>query len=397
MDLPEAVQEALNDESVAARVDLGGGDVLCVTPSRTLVYRSEGLLSDESVTEYPHGAERIAVDRGRRKSTVTLDYGLDGERTLRLPTDRLEDALHPVLAGVLNRAGVTRPGETIKETFLLSELTVVVTSERLVRHVGAAVWDEEFDEYHYDDVTDLRFESGNVGTSVVVRLGDRGERFKVPNDRARAFRECLVAAVLDYHDYDGLDAFREARAPSETEGEGGGEGGVDDGSERDDTDIFGEGLDPLSTEPAPLDDTTAIEGPDAAEDDAGGETATGGTANGESTAPGPDQDGGGTGPGVGTTPTPAPEQDAGSTAGAEPERAGGSVDATGSDAGRNDDFAAAGFEPAGPVDGDELAEEVVALREAVEEQNELLRAQGERIERQEKLFRKLVEELRRGR
>ncbi|MFB6080497.1 MAG: hypothetical protein ABEJ81_05830 [Haloferacaceae archaeon] len=389
MDPPEAVQRALNDESVAARVDLGGGDLLYVTPNRTLVYRSEGLLSDESVTEYPHGAERITVDRGRRKSTVTLDYGLDGERTLRLPTNRLEDALHPVLAGVLNGAGVTRPGETIKETFLLSELTVVVTSERLVRHVGAAVWDDEFEEYHYDDVTDLRFETGNVGTSVVVRLGDEQERFKVPNDRARAFRECLVAAVLAYHDYDSLDAFREARAAGETDDDEG-RGAVD----------FGDGPAPLSADPTPIDDVAGSESPATAEEsdgpDRGDEPESGtGPEVGETDAV-PDPDAGAVpGTGMETDPEARADPEARTESKADPD-SDAPVGANGGGTTANDDFAAAGFQPAGPVD-EELAAEVVALREAVEEQNELLREQGRRIERQEKLFRKLIEELRRGR
>ncbi|MFB6281403.1 MAG: hypothetical protein ABEH40_05245, partial [Haloferacaceae archaeon] len=251
MDLPEAVQEAVDDESVAARVGLGGGDALFVTPSRTVVYRTEGLLSDESVAEYPHSAERIAVETGRRNSTVTLDYGLDGERTLQLPTDRLEDALHPVLAGVLNHAGVTGSGEAIKETFLFSELTVVVTSERLVRHLGETVWDQEFDEYRYDDVVDVRFEEGEVATAVVLHHEEGRERFKVPNDRARAFRECLLDALLGHHGYESIEAFRDARAPEEP-----------DDLEADTVD-FGDGPDPLSADPSPIKDVPDIDGGDA--------------------------------------------------------------------------------------------------------------------------------------
>ncbi|MFB6301690.1 MAG: hypothetical protein ABEH78_02340 [Haloferacaceae archaeon] len=364
MDLPEAVQAALNDESVAARVGLGGGDALFVTPSRTLVYRDEGLLSDESVSEYPHGAERIAVETGRRKSTVTLDYGLDGERTLRLPTDRLEDALHPVLAGVLNHAGVTESGEAIKETFLLSELTVVVTSERLVKHLGETVWDGSFDEYHYDDVVDIRFEEGDVATSVVIRHDDGQERFKVPNadDRARAFRECLVDAVLAHHGYGTLDAFREARAPDEP-----------DGAATDAVD-FGAGPDPLEADPSPIKDVPDVE--------SGGDTTDAGTANALDVEKDAE---------AATT-----RADGATTSGADREGTASDADANASDT-DDDSFAAAGFEPAGPVDEENLAAEVAALRETVEKQNELLRAQGERIERQGKLFRQLVEELRRGR
>jgi hypothetical protein len=58
MDVPGIVESELDGEDVAASVSLGSEDVLYVTPTRTLIYRSDGLLSDESVEEYPHDAER---------------------------------------------------------------------------------------------------------------------------------------------------------------------------------------------------------------------------------------------------------------------------------------------------------------------------------------------------
>ncbi|ERH03565.1 MAG: hypothetical protein J07HR59_00682, partial [Halorubrum sp. J07HR59] len=73
MSLPESVRETVNDEEVAADITLGGEDRLVVTPSQTVVYRAQGLLSDESVTSYSHDAEQIAVSDGRRKSKITLD------------------------------------------------------------------------------------------------------------------------------------------------------------------------------------------------------------------------------------------------------------------------------------------------------------------------------------
>ncbi len=212
MDLPGTVSSVVGDESVAARVELGGEDLLLVTPTRTVVYRAEGLLSDESVTEYGHDVDRIAVEESRRKANVRLDYGTDGERTLSLPRSRVDDALHPMMAGVLVAAGVADPGETVTNTFRFSELTVVVTSARLVKHVGSAVWDGGYKQYPYDDVTDLQFEEGSHGTAVVLVTGDRQERFKTPNDRARELREALVGAVLDYHGNDDLASFRAARA-----------------------------------------------------------------------------------------------------------------------------------------------------------------------------------------
>jgi len=235
MSLPEIVQSSLDGESVAARVGLGGEDLLLVTPTRTLVYRAEGLLSDEAVEEFPHDAEHVGVSEGRRKAEVTLDYGLDGERTFSVPTKQLDQVIHPVLAGVLNARGVTDTGETVKQTYRFSELTIVVTSARLVRHIGEAVWDEEYDEYHFDDVTDLDFEEGSVATSVVITVGGRQERFKAPNDQARALREGLVEAVCTHHGVDDLDDLRAATATDDADDEG------------EETVSFGEGPAPLGS------------------------------------------------------------------------------------------------------------------------------------------------------
>jgi len=329
MSLPEIVQATLDGESVAARVGLGGDDLLLVTPTRTLVYRAEGLLSDETVEEYPHDAEHVGVSEGRRKAKVTLDYGLDGERTFSVPTKQLDQVLHPVLAGVFNARGITNSGESVKKTFRFSELTIVITSARLVRHIGAAIWDEEYEEYHFDDVTDLDFEEGSVATSVVLTVDGRQERFKTPNDQARAVREALVSAVCAYHGVDDVDELRAAAARG-TE--------TDQGEEVDDEDemSFGDG-------PAPL-DTSGVDG---------------------------DVDG---------------ESDAENVA--QTVDRGPAAEATG--AKRDDGFGDSGFESAGVVDDDAVARELAELREIVETQNE-------RLERQERTIRKLIEELRRGR
>ncbi len=130
MSVPGIVQSSLGDEHAAATVSLGGEDALYVTPTRTLIYRADGLLSDESVEEYPHEAEQIDVSEGRRKSTVSLDYGIDGTDQFKVPTKRLHDALHPVIAGVLNAAGVTDANEQVIQTYQFSELTLVLTSAR---------------------------------------------------------------------------------------------------------------------------------------------------------------------------------------------------------------------------------------------------------------------------
>jgi hypothetical protein len=325
---------------VAARVDLGGSDALLVTPTRTIVYRAEGLLSDESIEEFPHGAEQVGVSEGRRTATITLDYGLDGERAFTVPTGRLDQVLHPVLAGVLNAAGVTESGETVKQTFRFSELTVVITSERLVRHVGEMVWDGDYDSHHFSDVTDLDFEEGSVATSVVVTVDGRRERFKAPNedDQARALREGLVSAVCEYHAVDDLDALRaETGADAEEEPSG--------------TVSFGEGPAPLGANPP----TTAGGESDGDVAEAAGERETerGAAASGASD----------TGDVTAATDRTDPADDG---------------------------FAESGFESPGVVDDPAIARELAALREAVERQSE-------RIDRQEETIRQLIEELRQGR
>ncbi|WP_423995466.1 DUF7115 domain-containing protein [Halorubrum trapanicum] len=241
MSLPELLAATVGDEDVVAEVPLGGDDRLAVTPTRTLVFRGDGLLSDESVDEYGHDVERIEVSTGRRKAKITLGYGLDGDETLSVPSKRVDDVLHPILAGVLSASGVTGPGETVVRTFRFSELTLIVTSERLVKHVGSAVWDAEFEEFHYADLTGLDFEEGTVATAVVLVHDGRSERFKAPNESARAVRETLADAVCSFHGVDSLEEFRVAAAETE-------ESAPD--AEASGTTDFGEGPDPLSASPA---------------------------------------------------------------------------------------------------------------------------------------------------
>ncbi|MFC5366089.1 DUF7115 domain-containing protein [Salinirubrum litoreum] len=361
MDLPEIVQTALDGEGVAARVDLGGEDDLLVTPTRTLIYRAEGLLSDESVEEYPHDAERIEVSEGRRKSKITLDYGLDGEETFAVPSKRLQDALHPVIAGVMNAAGITDPGETVKQTFRFSELTLVVTSARVVKHIGTAVWDEDYEEYHYDDVTDLTFEDGSVATSIVLEVGGRQERIKAPNDAAREVREGLESALLAYYDVGSLEEFRVAVAPEE------------DDEETDDENVsFGDGPTPLDADPADLSEepqnATRSADADADAESAGETDALAG----------------------GSTDTGANAQAVTQTA----------TDAESAD---DDTFASAGFEPATDDAGDDTADttasaaELQRLSAQVSELTETVEHQSELIERQQQTIETLIAELRQGR
>jgi hypothetical protein len=432
MSLPELLAATVGDEDVVAEVPLGGDDRLAVTPTRTLVFRGDGLLSDESVDEYGHDVERIDVSTGRRKAKITLGYGLDGDETLSVPAKRVDDVLHPVLAGVLSASGVTGPGETVVRTFRFSELTLIVTSERLVKHVGSAVWDADFEEFHYEDITGLDFEEGTVATAVVLVHGGRSERFKAPNESARAVRETLADAVCSFHGVDSLEEFRVAAAEAE-------EPAAD--AEPSGTTDFGEGPDPLSASPA-ADAEADAEGPEAGDaagagrstetDSASGddgadsaETAAStaaGSASGDdpldadplaadasvddaasdpldadatepaSTAEGIDSEGAG---------------EAASAVGAEGRSAdaAGTESAAGDPVGDADTVATEGdaegpirgedafdgspFESAGVEDAD-LASEVAALRRTVE-------AQSERLDRQSALIEQLIEELRRGR
>lgn len=405
MTLPDTLESALGEEDAVAQVPLGGEDLLAVTPTRTLVYRADGILSDESVEEFQHGADGLDVSEGRRKATITVDYGRDGERTLKLPANRLDDALHPMLAGILSASEITDPGESVLRTFRFSELTLVITDQRLVKHIGSATWADEYEEFGFDDVTDLGFEEGTVATSVVLTLGGRQERFKAPNERAPAVRETLTEAVCGFHDVGSLEELRVAVGPDETD------------DSRSDPADFGAGPDPLSTAgivgsgddadtatdastaETPTDATTADATAGSATTDSGSATADG-TTSGESNGGSADPtrttsdsrragDEGATRDSRTTGDSPG-GSDASSTTVAEiaardePQEG---EQSPGTDAGAA--FEESGFEPAG-VEEDELAAEVAALREVVEEQSR-------QLERQSELVEQLIEELRRGR
>jgi hypothetical protein len=396
MSLPEVVQRELGNEDPVTRVPLGGDDELFVTATRTLIYRAEGLLSDESVESYAHDAERVSVSESRRKARISLDYGLDGDQSFQLPRKSLRDVLHPVLAGVLSAAGITDPGETVERTFRFSELTLVVTSERLVKHVGAAVWDDEYEEYHYDDVTDIDFEEGSVSTSIVLTANGRQERFKTPSEETRAVRETLTNAILDHYDVRTLDAFREQAAEEEPSDDHDSEEEAALGSNVD----FGDGPDPLSADPVDVEEPDNGTRTDAggtgdhadptgtgsgvgsgAVGSAGGGGAAGGAGGGGAAGSGPTGAGGD--PIQQTEADPA-EMAADAAAEAEADAAGSESDGSaGTDA-----FAGSEFQPATP--DDDLVEEVAELRRTVEDQQRELSRQADLIEQ-------LIEELRRGR
>ena len=396
MSLPDALTSALGEEPAVAEVSLGGDDILAVTPTRTLVYRAEGLLSDEAVEEYPHDAERLTLSEGRRKAKLTMEYGLDGTETLSLPSSRIDDALFPILAGVINAAGVTDPGESVLKAFRFSEITLIITSRQVVKHIGTPVWTEDFESFEYASITDVTFEEGSVATTVVLTHDGRQDRFKIPSDDARAVREAVVDAVCAFHDVDNIDALRAQVAEAAADEP---DTPADAEASADQLD-FGEGIDPLGADPPAVDadeprdsaaestDTVGDEALAASLDDGGSDqsstaaegqpatTADSGTATtGGDTPPAP----------TNTEPESQPTTTAGSTADSPT-----TADATTPETTQSSGFTNSGFESAGPVDEGDLAETVATLAERIDRQEEQLARQNELIET-------LIEELRRGR
>jgi hypothetical protein len=309
MAVPEPVRERLGGEEPGAHVSLGGEDELWVTPTRGLVYRAEGLLSGETVEEYPLEAQTIALSEGRRKTTIRLDRGYDGADEFTVPADHTNDALRPVVEGVLTSAGVTDDGEAVKEVFRLGELTLMVTDGRVVKHVGSPLWDEEdFEEYPYEDVTNLELEHGSVSSELVIEVDGRPQRIKTPSEDAHEIRKTIEGPLLATHEVDSVAALRRKFDPEAEEP-------AEPGTEED---------------PA-TDDTEADDG-------LGSLLESGGLAE--------------TGGGRAATASTQPD--------AEEDR-----------------------------DTEDLAEEVAALREAVERQ-------GERIEEQRVVLERLIEELQRA-
>ncbi|WP_232702538.1 DUF7115 domain-containing protein [Halobacterium wangiae] len=247
MNVPALVQSSLGDEDVAAHVPLKGEDALFVTPTRTIIYRADGLLSDETVEEFSHDAEGIQVSEGRRKAKVTLDYGLDGEETFSVPSGKLDDVLHPIIAGVLNAAGVTQPGETVKRTYRFSELTLVVTSDRVVRHIGEAVWGPDYEEIDFEAVTGIDVEDGNVASQLVLETTGRTQRIKAPNEEFRDVRETVEEGVYAFHDAASAEEFARMN--------------VDEDDETATEEVsFGGGVDPIDTSGVGEDESETVTG-----------------------------------------------------------------------------------------------------------------------------------------
>jgi hypothetical protein len=203
MEIPDLVQQELGDEAVRAGVSLGDEDTVCFTPNRTLVYRGEGLLSDEKVDVFPHDFERLKLSEGRRKTKFTLFY-TDTKREFGVPGDRAEAVLERLLEGSLQAIGAIDTEESVEGVFRFSELTLVVTEARLLKHLGSVTWDGDFESYPFEDVTGLDFEDGSVATAIVLAVNDRPERIKAPNEQAPKLRKTLQEALFAYHEVSSL-------------------------------------------------------------------------------------------------------------------------------------------------------------------------------------------------
>ena len=381
MSLPELLDSALDGEPSVAEVQLGGEDVLVVTPSRTVVYRADGLLSDESTESYPHNAERLTLSVGRRKAKLTLEYGLDGSETLAFPAKRVEKVLHPILAGVISAAGITEAGETVHKTFRFSDLTLIVTSKRVIKHIGSAVWDTDFEAFEYSGLTDVDFEEGSVATSIVLTHNGRQNRFKTPNSDARAVREAIVEAVCEFHGVTSIEELREATASQE--------GADGESVDRESTDRldFGNGPDPLSAEPGELEsqptnatqtesDTSVDKGLAASLDETDSQSAEGSQPTETQSV---DQQAETAQPTDAAQGTDQPQAVVESSPDEKP-----------AESETFDAFEGSPFESAGPVDEDEISAQIAALTEKVDQQEQQLARQTELIET-------LIGELRRGR
>ena len=352
MEIPNLVRQSLGGEEIEAGVNLGDEDLICLTPTRTLLYRAEGLLSDEKVEEYPHEIERLDVKEGRRKTKFVVEY-VDGTRSFSVPTNRDQQALELFMTGVLRGAEVAADDESVVGAFRFSELALFVTGARVVKHIGSSVWSDDHEVYDFDALTGLEFERASVATEVVLEIDGRPQRIKTPNDRARKVQQVVENAVFDYYGVDSLDALNDRVGGDDDAGSAeAAAGGTDAGG--DDIDLGG-GIDPLTT----------------GEDDGSDESSTEATVDGTTTEKTTEASSGGS------------NRDG---SGRAESRSTGTSATTGSTASSS----ASAAESVDPAEIAAMREQLDELTAAVDEQRELIRKQQATIEQ-------LIEELRSGR
>lgn len=225
MEIPDLVRQQLGDEEIVSAVNLGDEDLVCFTPTRTLLYQGEGILSDDSLDIYDHDVERLKASEGRRKTTFTLEY-VDRTEQFSVPKGRTEPVLQRLLDGILHLDDVLAAEEEVLGIHRFSELLLIITDARLVKHVGAYVWDEDFEEYPFESVTGLEFEDGQVATQIVISVDGRPQRIKAPNDKAPMVRQTLTDALFDYYDVETLSGLNDSiGSDDETEAGSAGDSG----------------------------------------------------------------------------------------------------------------------------------------------------------------------------
>ncbi|WP_340100663.1 DUF7115 domain-containing protein [Salinibaculum salinum] len=381
MEIPNLVRERLGGESIEATVNLGDEDVICVTPTRTILYRGEGLLSDESVSVYSHDIERLNLSVGRRNTKFSLTY-VDGTKEFKVPGDRADTLLQILMQGVLRVAGVADDDESVAGVFQFSELTLVVTESRLIKHIGAPVWDDDFEVFDYDDVTALDFEEGSVATQIILTVGGRPQRIKAPSEQAPKLKQTLTQTLCAYYDVSSLAELtgQLAENEDETDGESAEAATSPSGFELDD------GISPLVSDSGE-DETAASGGQSSPASAASGDSPsqTRQSSVPETDTPKQPSTTATSKPPSGETGRQVPNQN--ETASAPPtESADQLAPAAAADAGDID-----------PADIDAIKEQLSTLTEAVKRQNELLRQHNERLEANDEKVDTLIEELRRGR
>jgi hypothetical protein len=207
MELPELVDRRL-DERPRSTVALDGEDVAVFTADRTLVYRGDSLLRDASIETYGHDIERLTASTGRGETTFVLEY-VSGRKELTVPEGHAEAVLERLLHGILETGDVLDSNERVQGVYLFSDLTVVVTDSRLVKHVGPAVWESDSETYPFGAVTGLDFEEGDVATQVVLWVDGRAERIKAPSEEAPLLRRTLTRTLCAFHNVDSLEQLNE--------------------------------------------------------------------------------------------------------------------------------------------------------------------------------------------
>ena len=247
MEIPDLLHEELGGEEIRSGVAIGDEEVVCATASRTLIYRPEGFLSDERIETYSHDVEQLVLSEGRRKTTFELTY-VDGTRSFSVPANHGREVLTLLLEGILGVDGVLTEDESVVGAFRFSELTLVIAENRLIRHIGETVWDDEFTQYEYADLTGLDFQEGSVATEIVVSIDGRPQRIKTPRDDARLVEETIKKAVFEFYDVATMAELRQVVEPTDEDAPA---------ADKVDDLTLGSDIDPLVSEPDS--DSTAVE------------------------------------------------------------------------------------------------------------------------------------------